>query len=231
MSTDELVRRGNPAVRLRIHAGGRTTRANLFDVGLDDTAYPLLLFVSQARTEEVLTEHLGGQGIEVERGIALETFSDDGERVTCHLAAGDGTREQVGVRCSATRPPGNRCGCETPSGPRLGHRVQRAQPSGSDRAFTVATSRHAAARVARVHVVPRLLPLALRVRSGGRAAFRTVSQLAVRYRSSPNVGEGRGRGGGALRRALSRRAGPRPGDRCQTRGSSTTGRRAGCTRR
>jgi glycine/D-amino acid oxidase-like deaminating enzyme len=42
---------GNPAVRVQLHAGARTTEAPLFDVGLDDTAYPFLLFLSQAETK------------------------------------------------------------------------------------------------------------------------------------------------------------------------------------
>src|SRR4051795_13352302 len=40
----ELVRRGNPGVRLRIDAGGRAASAPLFDIGAEDTAYPFLLF-------------------------------------------------------------------------------------------------------------------------------------------------------------------------------------------
>ncbi len=45
------------AVQLRIHAGGRVVRAQLFDIGVGDTAFPFLLFVSQAITEEVLGAH------------------------------------------------------------------------------------------------------------------------------------------------------------------------------
>jgi hypothetical protein len=59
------------------------------------------------------------------------------------------------------------------------------------------------AQLVRAHVAPRLLPLALHLRPGRTAAFRTVSQLGVRYRSSPAVQAGDGG---------SRRT-PRPGDR------------------
>ncbi|MGH9261807.1 MAG: FAD-dependent monooxygenase, partial [Acidimicrobiales bacterium] len=36
---DAMVDRGNPAVRLQMHIGARTTEVPLFDLGLDDTAY------------------------------------------------------------------------------------------------------------------------------------------------------------------------------------------------
>src|SRR3954462_15315346 len=52
--SDELVARGTRGVRLRIAAGGRVAHTELFDLGAEDTAYPFLLFVSQAETEAVL---------------------------------------------------------------------------------------------------------------------------------------------------------------------------------
>jgi 2-polyprenyl-6-methoxyphenol hydroxylase-like FAD-dependent oxidoreductase len=55
---DALLGRGNPAVRLQMHAGRRSVEIPLFDLGFDDTAYPFLLFVSQADTEDILNQHL-----------------------------------------------------------------------------------------------------------------------------------------------------------------------------
>jgi len=52
-----LVERGNPAVRVELHTRARTAQLPLFDIGLDDTAYPFLLFLSQAETEAILNEH------------------------------------------------------------------------------------------------------------------------------------------------------------------------------
>ncbi|MGH3327973.1 MAG: FAD-dependent monooxygenase [Streptomycetales bacterium] len=72
---DELVRRGNPAVQLRIHAGSRVARAKLFDIGLDDTEFPFLLFLSQAETEAVLGDHLAARGVRVDRGVRLEDLA------------------------------------------------------------------------------------------------------------------------------------------------------------
>jgi hypothetical protein len=49
--TRHLLDRGNPSVQLRMHLGRRTVSLRLFDLGLADTAYPYLLFVSQAETD------------------------------------------------------------------------------------------------------------------------------------------------------------------------------------
>src|SRR3954471_22954298 len=96
--SDELVARGSRGVRLRITAGGRVARTALFDVGADDTAYPFLLFVSQAETEAVLAEHLAGQGIGVHRGVRLESFHQDGDRLLCRLRDADGGRRTIAAR-------------------------------------------------------------------------------------------------------------------------------------
>ena len=60
--TPELLRGGNDAVWLRLHAGGRSVRVRLFGLGLADTAFPFLLFVSQAETEAVPGDRLAAGG-------------------------------------------------------------------------------------------------------------------------------------------------------------------------
>src|SRR4051794_13145561 len=90
--------RGGRGVRRRIPAGGRVARTPLFDVGANDTAYPFLLFVSQAETEAVLAEHLAGQGIGVHRGVRLESFHQDGDRLLCRLRDADGGRRTIAAR-------------------------------------------------------------------------------------------------------------------------------------
>ena len=378
--TDELVRRGSTAVRLRLQAGRRTVRARLFDIGMADTEHPYLLLLSQASTEQVLLERLTEHGVTVERGVRLDTFSQYGTGVTSHLTTPDGSRETVvsryvvgcdgahstvrktaaiafdgsaypqtflladlrvdglepgvvnayltaaglllffplqhpapwrmitvrrasagsaaggGEEPTASAPvdvaelqalsdhvtgeplrlhdpvwatafsvhsrqaatyrsgwaflAGDAAHIHSPAGGQgmntgiqdavnlgwklalvLGGRAPdglldsydaERRPVGAfvlrftDRAFSLVTSARAPARLAREHVLPRVLPLALRVRPGRRAAFRTVSQLGVRYRGSPLVGAGEG--GPAVRRGrvgdlLRWRAGPRPGDR------------------
>ena len=60
---NELIGRGNDAVWAQLHAGGRVVGIRLFGLGLDDSAYPFLLLVSQAETEQVLGDHLAGGGV------------------------------------------------------------------------------------------------------------------------------------------------------------------------
>jgi 2-polyprenyl-6-methoxyphenol hydroxylase-like FAD-dependent oxidoreductase len=80
-----LVERGNDTSQLQLHAGKRVVAVRLFDVGLEDTTYPFLLFISQAETEAVLNEHLAEQGVHVERGVELVEFEAGKETVLCTL--------------------------------------------------------------------------------------------------------------------------------------------------
>jgi 2-polyprenyl-6-methoxyphenol hydroxylase-like FAD-dependent oxidoreductase len=95
---EELIARGNDAVWVQLHAGGRVVRIRLFGLGLDDTAYPFLLFVSQAETEQVLGDHLATGGIPVERGVELVGFRADHDAITCTLGHRDGSTEQLRAR-------------------------------------------------------------------------------------------------------------------------------------
>jgi 2-polyprenyl-6-methoxyphenol hydroxylase-like FAD-dependent oxidoreductase len=95
---ENLVARGNDAVWVKLHAGGRVVRVRLFGLGLDDTAFPFLLFVSQAETEQVLGDHLATGGIPVERGVELVGFHADPDAVTSTLRHRDGRTEQVRAR-------------------------------------------------------------------------------------------------------------------------------------
>jgi 2-polyprenyl-6-methoxyphenol hydroxylase-like FAD-dependent oxidoreductase len=93
--TQELVARGNDAVWVQLHAGGRAVRIRLFGLGLDDTAYPFLLFISQAETEQVLNDHLAARGVRVERQVELIGFHADPKSVACTLRHSDGRSEQL----------------------------------------------------------------------------------------------------------------------------------------
>src|SRR5215217_9176799 len=67
-----LVRRGNASARLLLHLGQRrTAEARLGDLGVTDTRFPFILFVSQAETEAVLGDHLASIGVMIERGVEL----------------------------------------------------------------------------------------------------------------------------------------------------------------
>lgn len=96
--SDELAARGNRAVRLRMHVRGRVLALPLFDLGLADTAFPYLLFLSQAETERILDEQLATAGVTVERGVELVELSDDGDAVVAGLRHRDGRTEAVPAR-------------------------------------------------------------------------------------------------------------------------------------
>lgn len=55
----------------------------------------------------------------------------------------------------------------------------------TDRAFTIVTSPGRIARFVRVAIVPRVLPALFKSTRVRRFMFRTVSQIAINYRSSP----------------------------------------------
>jgi 2-polyprenyl-6-methoxyphenol hydroxylase-like FAD-dependent oxidoreductase len=93
-----LVERGNDTSQLQLHAGERVVVVRLFDVGLEDTAFPFLLFISQAETEAVLNEHLAEQGVDVERGVELVEFKAGEDAVRCTLRHGDETTERLHAR-------------------------------------------------------------------------------------------------------------------------------------
>src|SRR5262245_20868710 len=93
-----LVERGNDTSQLQLHAGERVVVVRLFDVGLEDTAYPFLLFISQAETEAVLNEHLAEQDITVERNVELVEFEVGEDAVRCTLRHGGETTERLHAR-------------------------------------------------------------------------------------------------------------------------------------
>ncbi|RPF27877.1 GNAT family N-acetyltransferase [Georgenia muralis] len=92
--TAALVAEGNPAVRLAVHLGRRTAVVPLSGTGLD-TPYPFLLFLSQARTEQVLIDHLAGGGLAPEREVELTGLSAGARGVTCRLRGPDGEEQVV----------------------------------------------------------------------------------------------------------------------------------------
>nr|WP_263974261.1 FAD-dependent monooxygenase [Streptomyces albicerus] len=96
--TDELVARGNPAMRLRMHLPRRVVSVPLFDIGLADTSHPFLLFRSQAETEKVLSEHLTTQHVTIERGTERVRLEAKDSYVGCRLRGRDGAEETVEAR-------------------------------------------------------------------------------------------------------------------------------------
>ncbi|RAO01946.1 3-(3-hydroxy-phenyl)propanoic acid hydroxylase [Micromonospora saelicesensis] len=96
--TDEMTAVGNRAVRLCLHARGRARTVPLFDLGLSGTAYPYLLFLSQAETERILNEHLAAVGLDVERGVEMVGLDRAADGAVATLRHGDGQTERVATR-------------------------------------------------------------------------------------------------------------------------------------
>jgi 2-polyprenyl-6-methoxyphenol hydroxylase-like FAD-dependent oxidoreductase len=94
----EMVERGNPAVRVRLHAGRRSVPVALGDIGIADTAYPFLLFLPQSETERILADRLGRSGVTVERGVRLVDADLAAPRPACRLRHLDGRTETVTAR-------------------------------------------------------------------------------------------------------------------------------------
>src|SRR5260370_42475349 len=106
---DGLIAGGSRAVQLRMHVPGRVLGVPMFDLGLDDSAYPYLLFLSQGETERVLGEHLAAAGVPVERGVELAGLSNAAAAATATLRHRAG-REQL---LSARYLPGSARGHRT----------------------------------------------------------------------------------------------------------------------
>jgi 2-polyprenyl-6-methoxyphenol hydroxylase-like FAD-dependent oxidoreductase len=96
--TGEMIACGNRAVRLRMHVGRRTVPIRLFDIGVNDTAHPYLLFLSQAETERILGAHLASRGVQVERGVQLVRLKQAGGLAVASLRHQDGREESVRAR-------------------------------------------------------------------------------------------------------------------------------------
>jgi 2-polyprenyl-6-methoxyphenol hydroxylase-like FAD-dependent oxidoreductase len=96
--TDRLIAAGNPTVRLRLHAPGRDVSVPLFDLGLADTAYPYLLFLSQAETERILEEHLATVDVAVQRRAELVDLRQSGQVVVARVRHHDGREEVATAR-------------------------------------------------------------------------------------------------------------------------------------
>ncbi|MFD9963469.1 FAD-dependent monooxygenase [Amycolatopsis sp. NPDC058986] len=94
------------------------TLPNLLELGAFETAYPFVLFIPQADTERVLARHLAAQGVPVEYGREVTSFTQDAERVlvtvggetveTRYLVGADGAhstvRKVAGIGFPGTEP-------------------------------------------------------------------------------------------------------------------------------
>ncbi|MGF6773348.1 3-(3-hydroxy-phenyl)propionate hydroxylase [Paraburkholderia sp. GAS199] len=87
-----------------LELGHRARIANLFSNGMRlaqldfdplQTRYPYLLFLDQAVTERLLTEHLATLGVSIERGVELTMFSQGVTGIQATLRRADGHTETL----------------------------------------------------------------------------------------------------------------------------------------
>ena len=96
---DALVARGNKSAKITLHVEGRVAPpVSLSDFGASDTRYPFILFVSQAETEELLTQYLTARGVRIEREVELTEFNEDSSGIVCVLRNADGQTERIHAR-------------------------------------------------------------------------------------------------------------------------------------
>jgi 2-polyprenyl-6-methoxyphenol hydroxylase-like FAD-dependent oxidoreductase len=89
-ATPALVASGDRAATLVMHFASRTHEIKLFEEGLGETAYPYLLFLSQAETETILGDRLAQSGVVIERGTTVRDLAQGPETVTSTLSTGSG---------------------------------------------------------------------------------------------------------------------------------------------
>ncbi|MGH3800797.1 MAG: FAD-dependent monooxygenase [Pseudonocardiaceae bacterium] len=85
------VLRGHPLVQLDF-------RAQLASVPKLNTTYPRPLMLPQDQTEQILTDHLSGLGVVIERGLTFEGLVQRQDAVEAELCHRDGRRESVAAR-------------------------------------------------------------------------------------------------------------------------------------
>src|SRR5438309_2328466 len=210
----DVIERGRRFVAANLWVRGtKAGRVAFGDVGMGLSPFPYALIFPQDEPERVLIAQLAARGVEVERGTTLIDLEDRGDHVSARLRRADGFVEGraflLGDAAHIHSPVGGQ-GMNTGIGDavnlawKFAAVLQRQAPPAiletyeperigfarrlvatTDRAFTLVTSRGRLARVVRVHVVPRVLPVLFRSRLVRRLMFRTVSQTRVRYRESP----------------------------------------------
>jgi 2-polyprenyl-6-methoxyphenol hydroxylase-like FAD-dependent oxidoreductase len=90
---DTFVQTGMKAKGASMYANGqRLVHIELAGV---DSPYGFPLMIPQNQTERLLTEHLAGKGVTIERQVELTSFDQTPNAVLCKLKHGDGREESV----------------------------------------------------------------------------------------------------------------------------------------
>ena len=96
---DRLIESGQKAVHAQfIVGGGRKYDIDLGDIGVEDSPYPFVLFVSQAETENVIEASVEELDQHVEWSVELVASLDTGDDIVATLRHEDGREEKVRTR-------------------------------------------------------------------------------------------------------------------------------------
>jgi 2-polyprenyl-6-methoxyphenol hydroxylase-like FAD-dependent oxidoreductase len=92
---ETFVQTGMKAVGASVYSGGKRM-AHISVAGVESPfGFPLM--IPQNETERLLTQHLSGNGIAVERSLELASFTELPDQVTCALKHSDGREESLTV--------------------------------------------------------------------------------------------------------------------------------------
>jgi 2-polyprenyl-6-methoxyphenol hydroxylase-like FAD-dependent oxidoreductase len=91
---DAAIDRGIRAGGFNFYARGRSLGHARFTAD-PDTPYPYILLLAQSETERILIDRLTSLGVQVERGVTMTAFRQDGSGVTATLSRADGPEETV----------------------------------------------------------------------------------------------------------------------------------------
>jgi 2-polyprenyl-6-methoxyphenol hydroxylase-like FAD-dependent oxidoreductase len=93
---DRFMARAYPLEAISLHAFGKFMGG--IRLSGADSAYPMPRIIGQHVTERLLLERLDELGVPVERGIAVQDFLDDGERITLRWQREDGAGGELHAR-------------------------------------------------------------------------------------------------------------------------------------
>jgi 2-polyprenyl-6-methoxyphenol hydroxylase-like FAD-dependent oxidoreductase len=96
---EELIQAGQKTVHAQFIVGaGRRYDVDLGDIGVEDTPYPFVLFVSQAETERIIETSLEGLDHHVEWSVELIALLEAGDGIVATLRHEDGREEKLRAR-------------------------------------------------------------------------------------------------------------------------------------
>lgn len=88
-----VLAQGHPIHGVNMYADGQ--KLLHLSISEIESPYPYVIDLPQSETERILTEHLAGFGVQVERPVELTAFTQDEEAVTATLKQADGSEATV----------------------------------------------------------------------------------------------------------------------------------------